>query len=59
MSYTRQEIVDRCQLAFEDAKTFYKQDFINYCKCQYKNDQKMENKNVQFSNVYSSVCASI
>ena len=29
------------------------------CKCQYKNAQKMENKNVQFSNVYSSVCASI
>ena len=31
----------------------------SFCKCQYKNDQKMENKNVQFPNVYSSVCASI
>lgn len=31
----------------------------NLCKCQYKNVQKVENKNVQFSNFYSSVCASI
>ena len=29
------------------------------CKCQYKNAQKVENKNVQFSNFYSSACASI
>lgn len=29
------------------------------CKCQYKNVQKVENKNVQFSNFYSSACASI
>ena len=31
----------------------------NNCKCQYKNVQKVENKNVQFSNFYSSACASI
>lgn len=31
----------------------------NPCKCQYKNVQKVENKNVHFSNFYSSACASI
>ena len=30
MPYTRKDIIAKCQLAFEDAKTFYKQDFINY-----------------------------
>lgn len=30
MSYTRQDIINKCRLAFEDIKTFYKQSFINY-----------------------------
>ena len=36
-----------------------KQAVNSICKCQYKNVQKVENKNVQFSNFYSSACASI
>ena len=30
MSYTRKNIIDKCENAFEDIKTFYKQSFINY-----------------------------
>lgn len=30
VSYTRQDIINKCRLAFEDIKTFYKQSFINY-----------------------------
>lgn len=30
MSYTRKNIIDKCEKAFEDIKTFYKQSFINY-----------------------------
>lgn len=30
MSYTRKDIIDKCEKAFEDIKTFYKQAFINY-----------------------------
>lgn len=30
MSYTRKNIIDKCENAFEDIRTFYKQLFINY-----------------------------
>ena len=30
MSYTRKNIIDKCEKAFDDIKTFYKQPFINY-----------------------------
>lgn len=30
LSYTRRNIIDKCEKAFEDIKTFYKQPFINY-----------------------------
>ncbi len=30
MDYTRKNIVDKCEKAFKDIKTFYKQSFINY-----------------------------
>lgn len=30
MGYTKAEILDRCETAFENKSTFYKQDFINY-----------------------------
>lgn len=30
MSYTRKNIIDKCEKAFKDIKTFYKQPFINY-----------------------------
>lgn len=30
MSYTRKNIIDKCEKAFRDKKTFYKQSFINY-----------------------------
>ncbi len=30
MDYTRKNIIDKCERAFEDVKTFYKQPFINY-----------------------------
>lgn len=30
MGYTRKEILEKCQTAFDDIKTFYKQPFINY-----------------------------
>ncbi len=30
MQYTRQEIINKCQQAFDDIKSFYKQPFINY-----------------------------
>ena len=31
LSYTRKSIIDKCEKAFDDVKTFYKQPFINYC----------------------------
>lgn len=30
MSYTKENIIDKCEKAFKDIKTFYKQTFINY-----------------------------
>ena len=30
MGYTHQQIIDKCFVALKDAKTFYKQSFINY-----------------------------
>lgn len=30
MGYTRKRIIEKCEKAFEDIKTFYKQPFINY-----------------------------
>lgn len=30
MSYTRENIINKCEKAFEDIKTFYKQSFINF-----------------------------
>lgn len=30
MGYTRKKIIEKCEKAFEDIKTFYKQPFINY-----------------------------
>ena len=30
MGYTRQEIISKCKIALEDAKTFYQQDIVNY-----------------------------
>lgn len=30
MEYTRENIIDKCEKAFDDIKTFYKQAFINY-----------------------------
>ena len=30
VGYTRQEIISKCKIALEDAKTFYQQDIVNY-----------------------------
>ena len=30
MGYTREKIIEKCEKAFCDIKTFYKKDFINY-----------------------------
>lgn len=30
MEYTRQQIIEKCQMAFNDAKTFYQADIVNY-----------------------------
>lgn len=30
MEYTRETVINKCQKAFEDIKTFYKQPFVNY-----------------------------
>ena len=32
--------------------------YFDECKCQYKNAQKVENKNVHFPMLYSSACVS-
>ena len=46
------------ELVSREGEADCKECFGNDCKCQYKNAQKVENKNVHFPMLYSSACVS-